>query len=126
MWMKKLTYVSFSLLILVVVLHLLYISSIEGQATANNLQAVLLEYQQSYGTHDSTKPQSLLIRLVTPLETDGDPTLFIPDRADNPNAPIIQIANVGADHVCFDITDDTKQFVSCVPFTNIAVIRELF
>ncbi|MCU0499012.1 MAG: hypothetical protein MUF87_16800 [Anaerolineae bacterium] len=125
MWMKKLPYLVFSLLIIVLCSHLLYNSSIEGQSTTeNSLQTVLLEYQQSLASASETnRPPSLVIRLITPLEANGDPFIFLGDGSDN---PFIQIASVGADHVCFEVTRNENRSVSCIPFTNITVIRELF
>lgn len=96
---------------------------VQGQGTANTFQSVLLRYQTSIARGES---HDVLIRLVEPLQAGEDVSIFVPDRTDIDDGVSHRIYSVGIDHICFEVTRSTGISVSCVPFTNIATVRELY
>ncbi|MCU0499008.1 MAG: hypothetical protein MUF87_16780 [Anaerolineae bacterium] len=64
-----------------------------------------------------------LFHFVSPPFND-DSSIFLPTRLDLPDSPMYAISSVGEDHVCLTITQQSVETL-CIPFTNIAVIREV-
>lgn len=96
---------------------------VQGQSTANTFQSMLLRYQTSLARGDR---RNVLIRLVEPLQPGDDVSIFVPDRTDIDDGVSHRIYSVGIDHICFEVTRGVTASMSCVPFTNIATVRELY
>lgn len=95
-----------------------------GQAVSiDTFQSMLLRYQTSLARGDR---RNVLIRLVEPLQPGDDVSIFVPDRTDIDDGVSHRIYSVGIDHICFEVTRGVTASMSCVPFTNIATVRELY
>jgi hypothetical protein len=122
----KSKYMIFAITLTLAILNLWLVTQstiVSSQDHTNNLRNLLMEYQTGIRSFDTTEP--LIIRLAKPLVPEEDPSIFLPSRTDIPDSPVYTMVSVGHDHVCLERSQARNITTLCIPFTNIAVIREV-